>query len=403
MLHAGRLFGKEAMGRCRVWPSAAVLAAAGAATTAAAAEITRFKLTGACDAHDHVNGHVFERMGHTLRGSPYYKATNSDIWIYHDMDCGDSKDGTPRWILDNDHARGPDLTATHDLDHDKHCHYLGRVDSNHERHPPLDAKWIMWCDGMESPKVIHITPLLGGPAYSPEDSSGHHDVDGDRDVDHGVDHEDESPGAGHGHEDPAPGATHGNDQDGHSSSTEGTQSRPVPEAGHEANLTADGFCSELYELNGAVFHYSGQLRDGSPWYTVEVPSQTLYLFFDADCDGPNARNVHSIWAIDADKPLQDRNFDIDGDGECDYFARADTFGHFGKRRPPLTASWSTWCGAKLGFTQLSISMLAEGEVAPSGVPAQAQHKDRNDASAAPGASAAAALALFLFASLACAP
>merc|ERR1719461_1554604 len=76
-------------------------------------------LDGACDHLNYLNDEVFEKVGMTVSGLPYYKSRTYEYYIYHDRNCNagtDIKDA--RWIIDNNR---PDPSKRVDLDNDGNC------------------------------------------------------------------------------------------------------------------------------------------------------------------------------------------------------------------------------------------------------------------------------------------
>jgi len=97
---------------------------------------------GACQTKSFVNGLIFEEVGATADGRPFFKAQAQEIYIYFDADCdGVGTTLASRWVLDNGR---PSTVAPRDLDQDGKCDYHARLDSVSQR-PPAAANWRMYC------------------------------------------------------------------------------------------------------------------------------------------------------------------------------------------------------------------------------------------------------------------
>lgn len=102
-----------------------------------------FAVSGACEEKAYLNGLVFQRMGETLSGAPFYRSVTLDQYIYHDAACGTGAGAAPaRWILDAD---APNVSRAEDLDDDGVCDYHARTRSGDSARPPARGMWRMYC------------------------------------------------------------------------------------------------------------------------------------------------------------------------------------------------------------------------------------------------------------------
>merc|ERR1739848_947660 len=89
---------------------------------------------------------VFGEEGTTASDAPYYKSLDegagTNYYIYHDLDCSSSGDGTARWVIDD---TPPNINAMQDLDADGACEYMARINSDDKTTPPASATWKMHC------------------------------------------------------------------------------------------------------------------------------------------------------------------------------------------------------------------------------------------------------------------
>jgi len=114
-------------------------------TTEEVVAMPNLVLTGACEQNAALNGLLFSYSGRTADGSPYYKAQDTEEYIYFDSDCdgeeGDSN--VARWVLDDS---APSTTSMSDLDEDQECNYLARFDApSSSGGPPSSGTWDMYC------------------------------------------------------------------------------------------------------------------------------------------------------------------------------------------------------------------------------------------------------------------
>lgn len=113
-------------------------------TTAKPELASALLLNGLCDHLGYLNKVPFQMQGTTESGAPYYKARKGEFYIYYDPDCDGGPVGQARWILDSDQ---PSLTRTTDLDNDRDCKYLARIDADADSFilPKSNATWLVYC------------------------------------------------------------------------------------------------------------------------------------------------------------------------------------------------------------------------------------------------------------------
>ena len=113
-----------------------------------------------------------------------------------------------------------------------------------------------------------------------------------------------------------------------------------------ASFELTGSCNYNSDIND--FYAPVNKTSDGRWY-YKGQCHGLYVYFDADCDGPfgaSGSNIPDMWVIDSDEPSRTASSDLDGDGDClndgeGYKARhlsTDT-------EPPSGAhTWNVWCG-----------------------------------------------------------
>ena len=101
------------------------------------------RLTVADSCNSYVNG-VYQMLGQTLSGRPYYKRVDpdSETYLYHDLHCAGSSSYWQSWIFDYGQ---PSLTTDSDLDGDGICDFYSYQSSEADL-PPLSRTWVSWCD-----------------------------------------------------------------------------------------------------------------------------------------------------------------------------------------------------------------------------------------------------------------
>ena len=105
---------------------------------------------------------TYAMQGTTASGAPYYKADGVNYWLYWDPDCSGAGGGTTRWIFD---SNAPSTTAASDLDGDRRCNYLARIDSDDSSSPPQGlATWRAWCSSAWTDTDVTIQQLPPLPA-----------------------------------------------------------------------------------------------------------------------------------------------------------------------------------------------------------------------------------------------
>jgi len=110
-------------------------------------------------------------------------------------------------------------------------------------------------------------------------------------------------------------------------------------------FTLYGACESKEFLEGLEFAEQGATATGAPYFktrAVEGGSE-YYIYYDPDCSasGDGIPN----WIIDDSAPDTNVLSDLDGDKQCEYFARLDSSSlpAFGKTRPPEIATWRMHC------------------------------------------------------------
>lgn len=275
-----------------------------------------YTVSGACDVQGSINGLTFLKRGVTLSGAPWFQAIDSETYLYWDPDCMGSTDGTPRWIIDHDK---PDVTKKSDLDNDHFCDYVGRINSDDLRQPPVQGLWTLNCGGTWQQSYII---LLEGTTtqIAPAQGSGKLVRTTTTMMSH-----------------LAPSA------------------KEVPESSWELS----GACELKNFLNGLVYDQVGTTADGRPFFKAQTLSE--YIYFDRDCDGLGGADPKPRWLLDNSRPSTTALQDLDEDGECNYHARLDG----STQRPPASATWRMYCGAaEGGWANVDLRLQEVQEAAP---------------------------------------
>jgi len=116
--------------------------------------------------------------------------------------------------------------------------------------------------------------------------------------------------------------------------TSSIASRAAP----QQTLEFSGACDSSKFLNGLKFDKKGITKTGAPFYKARTAD--YYIYYDPNCGTPGSPQP-ARWILDNDAPSTQRTADLDGDGDCNYLARADSND---KSAPPVSASWSMHCG-----------------------------------------------------------
>mmetsp|Transcript_86295 Transcript_86295/g.219801 ORF Transcript_86295/g.219801 Transcript_86295/m.219801 type:complete len:332 (+) Transcript_86295:54-1049(+) len=279
-----------------------VVAAAIAGSQLAHGQPYSFIVTGACDDNEHLDGKFFVKMGNTLGGSPWYKATGAEQYVYYDPDCGGSGDGTARWVFDKDR---PNMTRATDLDGDGQCEYYARFDSVVKSEPPESGTWTMNCDNKWVEKFLVFMETTSTTATSTTVTAGTTGV------------------------------------------TTTLAATTAPKGAVAPKLLAlSGACDYKNNLNGLTFELQGTTAEGEPYYKSH--GMNYYIYHDADCDGSGSA---PRWVLDGDRPSALAAFDLDGDHKCDYFARLDD-----AKSPAGPATWRMYCGSQLGWSDVKLTL-----------------------------------------------
>jgi len=121
-------------------------------------------LNGSCVSS--YNG-VYTYAGLTANGAPFYKALQSQNYVYHDPDCSGS--GAPAaWILD---VYAPLKSLTKDLDGDRKCVYFGYTNAEQGEKgqgPPNSTTWKIKCPtAFKAVNISIVTEVQYGGCTSP--------------------------------------------------------------------------------------------------------------------------------------------------------------------------------------------------------------------------------------------
>jgi len=276
---------------------------AAVASVASAQSVFMFELTGACAENNALNGLSWINVGNTLSGAPFYKALGHEYYIYHDPDCANSGDGSPRWIIGE---TLPNSEAESDLDGDQACVYVARVDSSEISSPP-SGEWVMSCGGVQKKVELALE------SRDPETTS-------------------EAPGE---------------------STTDSSESTTPGES--MPSLTLSGVCEYHQAWEGLVFEFQGATADGSPYYKATDVEE--YLYYDADCDGSGAA-TGGRWVLDDSRPSTKVLEDLDRDQECNYHARLEASS--GSGGPEESATWHMYCGDS-GWEAVELTLTPNAE------------------------------------------
>jgi len=217
-----------------------------------------------------------------------------------------SGDGTPRWIIDE---QAPSQVVASDLDLDRKCNYLARIDSQDISAPP-SGQWTMKCGTVL--KEVHLS-LLDRDANSSTTNIAH----------------------------------------GESTHIGGSQSNAIP----KAPRSLSGACQYHKELNGLVFEYVSNTARGSPFYKARGVEE--YLYHDVDCDGSDGHSTASSgpkWVLDNNRPSSTLLSDLDEDHECHFHASLDAVSGSGGP-PSSSATWYMFCGAE-GWKKVRLTLTA---------------------------------------------
>lgn len=98
---------------------------------------------GPCDKSEVLclNSLIFDEVGATADGRPFFKARGQPMYMYFDAHCDGQATTLPKWVLRVD-DRAPNITAASRL-YDVDCMNLAWVVSSSQR-PPSYATWTMW-------------------------------------------------------------------------------------------------------------------------------------------------------------------------------------------------------------------------------------------------------------------
>jgi len=173
----------------------------------------------------------------------------------------------------------PDPTVVEDLDQDGGCNYHARYDSDDTYAPARAGVWQVWC-GVEWTDIVLHLDLLSNYTY-----------------DDGMD-----------------------------------QSNDLKLRGYFAKT-----CQKKEYLNNLQFEFQGVTANGAPYY--KSLTSPVYMYYDAHCAGDLSGSAR--WIIDDDRPSLSAPYDLDGDGNCSYIARAKSL-DFSK--PPKGSMWKIDCG-----------------------------------------------------------
>ncbi|CAJ1429186.1 unnamed protein product, partial [Effrenium voratum] len=97
-------------------------------------------------------------------------------------------------------------------------------------------------------------------------------------------------------------------------------------------------------LNGR-WELAGMSANNDPIYNQSGAAR--YLYYDPKCDNNNALGM---WILTGQEPSFSRLMDLDGDGECRFYAYCMTE----SSQPPASCNWKMACGT--GWTDMSLSI-----------------------------------------------
>ena len=90
-----------------------------------------------------------------------------------------------------------------------------------------------------------------------------------------------------------------------------------------------GGCASLSAvLDGVEYTAAGYTASGAPYYRDS--SLSYYIYWDPDCNGAGEP---ARWIVDNEEPSTSASSDLDGDGQCAYYAHTST-----RRTPPRRRS-----------------------------------------------------------------
>lgn len=116
----------------------------------------------------------------------------------------------------------------------------------------------------------------------------------------------------------------------------------------------NGACDYMSGMNGVRFQMNGKTASGAPFY--KAVEEEYYIYFDPDCAGRFGNPSPPRWIIDNNAPSTERAKDLDTDSDCNYLARVmynDT------SAPPIAAKWLMYCGAVVGWQEVSLTLNEE--------------------------------------------
>mmetsp|Transcript_84772 Transcript_84772/g.237371 ORF Transcript_84772/g.237371 Transcript_84772/m.237371 type:complete len:573 (-) Transcript_84772:144-1862(-) len=333
--------------RCTSWPS---LWAAGCCLVAATTQVeganpppNQFWFAGACDAKKYLNGLLFDKLGSTANGSPFYKAKDQEYYIYYDEDCGRNNDGTKRWILDSDR---PSVTRMTDLDGDFNCSYIARINWDNGHTPPyLDDWWMECSNGVWATRKVALLEITSTSTSTSVTTTTMTSTTATTTT---------------------------------LSTTTGTMTSTTRTGTTTTETTTTtrrwfaltGACEHKGFLNDLVFVEAGMTANGAPWFASLIASrqQPQFVYYDLDCNGGG--DGVPRWIIDTSRPIENRTEDIDDDGACSYHARFDSMD---PTFPPAAGQWYVSCATGwrrevLNMSSANLSVLEDHlpkpEVAP---------------------------------------
>jgi len=337
----------------------AAVASQASAQSDATSSPWHFQLFGVCDDRSYLDAAVFDRVGMTANGSPFFKAQGQEAYIYYDANCAGLVDGKEkaRWILDDSR---PDTTRMMDLDGDGNCNYTARVNWDDGSRPPYTQEWLMMCGGKWA--SVHLAFQLITTTSTTLTSTST-TVTSTTATTTTVTTSTET-------------TTTGTE----TSTTQTTTSTTETTTTTARWFAVSGACEHKDFLNDLVFVERGETANGAPWFeSLSAPGQqpwqpSQYVYYDLDCNGGG--NGVARWIIDASAPNQSREEDVDNDSSCNYHARIDsTDSSF----PPAAGEWHMFCGTEwqrgiINMSSADPSLLEdffpkpEAESMPDGMP-----------------------------------
>jgi len=123
---------------------------------------------------------------------------------------------------------------------------------------------------------------------------------------------------------------------------------PSPAVGeYFPNLLLNGACDAAGFLNGLRFEMKGRTYTGAPYYKATTRNE--YIYWDPDCGGGG--DGQARWILDDNEPDITKLRDLDGDGQCNYYARMDSMD---RSKPPNSAFWKMNCGGATATSRLIV-------------------------------------------------